>query len=252
VRLAVSLVALSCIAQPQLGILEQVRENSLKYEQQLPNFICKEVVHRYEDAGLRPAGYRPLDTVTAQLAYFQGREEYTNIRVNGDAVPGDNLGKLRGVMAEGEFGSLLKGLFEPESRTTFEWKRRKKMSRRTMSIFQYNVKKENSRYRIFDGNREYTPAYRGEIDVDEETNMVMRLVLTPYDIPSNFVIRSVSTTLDYEFITVAGKKYLLPVKAEITSEYGFRSTRNVEEFLQYRKFGTETNLTFDTPEVPLH
>ena len=77
-------------------------------------------------------------------------------------------------------------------------------------------------------------------------------MLKPYDIPTNFAIRSVSTTLDYEFTTVAGKKYLLPAKAEITSQYGFRSTRNVEEFLHYRKFGTETNLTFDTPEVPLH
>ena len=80
---------------------------------------------------------------------------------------------LRGVMAEGEFGSLLKGIFESESRTTFEWKRRKKVGGRWMSVFQYDVKKENSRYRIFDGNNQYTPAFRGEIYVDEETNMVI-------------------------------------------------------------------------------
>ena len=172
-RLAVSLIALSCIAQPQPDLMEQVRETSLKYVQQLPNFICSEVVHRYEDASLRPAGYRPLDTVTAQLTYFEGREEYTGIRINGDAVPGATLESLRGVMAEGEFGSLLKGIFESESRTTFEWKRRKKVGGRWMSVFQYDVKKENSRYRIFDGNNQYTPAFRGEIYVDEETNMVI-------------------------------------------------------------------------------
>ena len=78
--------------------------------------------------------------------------------------------------------------------------------------------------------------------------MVVRVMMSAYGIPFTFPVRSVTTTLEYAFMDVGGKKFLLPVRAEVISDAYSVATRNVEEFRNYRKFGTETNLSFDVPD----
>ena len=153
-------------------------------------------------------------------------------------------------MSEGDFGSLVKDIFLPGSEALLVWERRTKLRGPVTSLFKYDVDKQHSRYRMSaDANREYIPAYRGEFFVDEDTKMVLRVVMTPYNIPSGFPIRSLTTTLDYELANIGGKEYLLPAKANIVSDHHSARWRNVEEFRKYRKFTTETNLTFDAPDA---
>jgi hypothetical protein len=235
-------MALRCFGDGHSDFIEQVRENSLNYVKQLPNFLCEEVVKRYTYSPAEGNWVR-IDTVTAQLSYFEGREEYTKVRVNDKIAPG--VDQLQGAMGEGEFGTLMRDVFLPESGAEFEDEHRKKLHGREMSVFKFDIKKEHSRYKMTaDEDRQYVAAFRGEIFVDDDTKMVMRLVVDPYGMPSGFPVKSAKTTLDYEMTDVGGTRYLLPVKAEILSEHHRLSSRNVEEFKKYRKFHVETNLTY--------
>jgi hypothetical protein len=254
-RRAAWIVCLGCTCLPGFaqsttdGVIEQVRENSLNFDKHLPNFLCQEVVKRF----VKPhesAEWQFLDVITAQLTYFESHEEYRQIRINDKPMADGSLGGIKGAMAQGEFGTLVKDLFLPSSQAKFDPDGRAKIHGRPMSKFRFDVLREHSHYRLLaNGNVEYVAAYRGQIWVDDETKMVMRLEMSAYGIPFGFPVRSVSTTLDYEFTKVGANKYLLPAKAEIVSAHHSQTTKNLEEFRQYRKFGVETNLSFDVGDV---
>ena len=54
--------------------------------------------------------------------------------------------------------------------------------------------------------------YRGEVFVDDETHMVLRLTQQA-EIPQSFPITANESAVDYEFAAVGGKQYLLPSRA---------------------------------------
>jgi hypothetical protein len=65
--------------------------------------------------------------------------------------------------------------------------------------------------------------------------------------PRGFPLDTVESAIDYDFVLIGEGKFLLPVSSEVlncgrgTSECG----RNVIEFRNYRKFSSETSITFD-------
>ena len=52
----------------------------LNYDKQLPDFLCEEVIQRFYDPQ-EGSNWRFLDTVTAQVTYFEGKEQYTHLRL---------------------------------------------------------------------------------------------------------------------------------------------------------------------------
>src|SRR5207245_8491330 len=74
VRIAPTPIAPPPLAE-QKALIERVREYSLNYSKNLPNFICTQVTRRYDD----PTGlefWRPSDTLTTKLSYFEQKETY--------------------------------------------------------------------------------------------------------------------------------------------------------------------------------
>jgi hypothetical protein len=62
-------------------------------------------------------------------------------------------------------------------------------------------------------------------------------------------MQSASTAIDYGMVDVAGKRYLLPVRAEIETVCDGMRSRNVSEFTDYRRFAADSTLKFgDTVE----
>jgi hypothetical protein len=59
----------------------------------------------------------------------------------------------------------------------------------------------------------------------------------------------VESTVDYDFVLIGNKKFLLPTHSEALSCMRGTSecTRNVIEFRNYKKFGAETDITFEEP-----
>jgi hypothetical protein len=234
----------------QEKIIDQARDYALNYTKQLPNFICVQVTRRdYDPTGTGNNWYHS-DTITARLSY-NGAENYEVILHNNQPVTNANMRQFGGTTSEGEFGSMMDQIFEPETHTRFSWDHWGKLRGRKTYVFAYDVQQEFSHYHVEadDDKLSIVPAFRGLVYIDEDTKMVVKIVMTPYDMPSTFPIREISSSLDYDLETIGDSQYMLPLKSVLTSKRARQMTRNDIEFRLYRKFGTESTIKFETPDA---
>ena len=157
---------------------------------------------------------------------------------------------MHGVRSDGEFGALLKWIFQPESQTQFSWERSEDLRGRPMHVISYRVEQSHSHFTITVGNlfkhNRMVAGFSGEVFVDRETNQTMRLTDMAEGIPANWPLRATPSDLDYAYAEIGGQKFLLPLKSEMRwimrdgSEY-----RNVKEFGDYRKFSSEATINFE-------
>ena len=239
-------------ADEQKNILAAVTENALNYSNGLPNFICMQVTRRYVDqAG--GENFRLTDTIAERLSYFEHKEDYKVISVNNAPVTNRKHEQLGGATSSGEFGSMLLGIFSPESQTEFEWERWGKLRDHVMHVFRFRVRLENSKYEITAEavKRTVVVGYHGLIFADRDSHAVMRITMEADDIPADFPIRSASESLDYDSIPISGQKFILPIKVDMRMRDGRDVMKNEAEFRLYNKFGAETNIQFgEAPDPP--
>jgi hypothetical protein len=232
----------------QAQILDEVKEYALNYTKALPNFLCVQVTRRYVDPS-KQDNWRLADTITSKLSFFDQHEDYKLIMMNGNSVTNQTLESIGGTNSFGDFGSLMKAIFEPETKASFEWDHWGTLRGRRAYVFSYDIEQSNSKYHIvYDRTQDYVPAYRGLIYVDLETKKVVRVTMDPYDIPPGFPIQQVREILDYDYTVIGDTKFLVPLKAVITSLAARYASKNDEEFRLYRKFGTDSSIKFETPD----
>jgi hypothetical protein len=233
------------IAIQEDPVLTRAREAVASYTGSLPNFFCKQLTTRYASDDPK-RGWQALDTVSADLAYEDGQESYKNIKVGSRSVNKDMI-DIGGSSSTGEFGSILVDLFEPSVQATFRKAGNDTIQNRSAVMFKFEVKRENSHWRVMAPSQLYYPASRGTVWVDKETARVLRIEMESRNIPTGFPFAKVETAIDYDFVRLSGaQSYLLPVDSEVLScEQGSsRCSRNRIEFRNYRKFGAESDITF--------
>jgi hypothetical protein len=227
-------------------ILDQVREYAMEYTKKLPNFICTQVTRRFID----PSGlefWQLQDVVTAKLSYFEQKEDYKIVFVNNRYVD-TTMDKIGGATSTGEFGSMMREVFDPATRTTFEWERWATLRGKRMHVFAYRVAEERSQWRIlYEKTASVKPGYKGLVYVDRDTMAVMRITLEAENLPLSFPVQQALTTLDYEYQTIAAGEFVLPLKASMRMRSGKLLVKNEVEFRSYNRFGAEATITF-TPE----
>jgi hypothetical protein len=232
----------------QAKIIDEAREYAINYTKQLPNFICVQVTRRDFDPSGTGNNWYHADTITARLSY-NGFENYEVILHNNQPVSNASMRQFGGTTSEGEFGSMMKEIFEPETHTQFSWDHWGKLRGRKTYVFAYDVQQEFSKYHVeADEKLSIVPAYRGLIYIDEDTKMVVKIVMTPYDMPATFPIHDITSSLDYDLETIGDQKFMLPLKSVLTSKRDRQMTKNDIEFRLYRKFGTESTIKFETPD----
>ena len=183
--------------------------------------------------------------VTADLAYVNGKEDYRNFRI--DDRPVDLPIERTGSWSTGEFGTTLEDVMSMATNATFKRRGEEKMVGRTAVIFDYSVAQANSHWTMVspDG-RQYKPAYTGAVWVDKDTRRVLRIEQMATAFPRDFTISRAECKLQYAYARIEQKSYLLPASSE---NVGCMSgsgacTRNAIEFRNYRKFSTDSNITF--------
>jgi hypothetical protein len=231
----------------QRSLIASLREYALNYDKRLPDFLCTQVTRRFYD----PSGLEywvAADTVTAKLSYFQHKEEKKVLFVNNQYKDID-WEKLGGASSTGEFGDMLREVFEPDTDATFQWVRWATLRGRRNHVIRYQVPQSRSKWAlVYEKSMTVRPGYTGLIYADAQTGMITRLNLEALDIPSSFPIQVAKNQLDYDFIDISGSTFLLPLRAEMRMREGRMLVRNDIEFRNYRKFGSDTSITFDTPE----
>jgi hypothetical protein len=232
-------------AADRARIVEEVRRNALSYTDGLPNYICRQVTKRRVD----PTGtgsWRDVDTIVEQLSFFDKKESYKVVMVNDTPVtnnlPHEQLG---GATSSGEFGSVLRAIFEGESGTEMEWERWATLRGRAQHVFRFETGRPVYTIRHADSRRTVMARVRGLAFVDRETRMVMRIYYECVDIPADFPIRGVALDQDYDFADVGGQRFLLPLRSNVRSRQAGYGSWNEVTFGGYRKFAADATITFE-------
>jgi hypothetical protein len=240
----------------QQKILDEMKQYALSYTQGLPNFICVEVVRRYFDPNAGD-NYRSLGNILAKVSYNQGQESYKVYSVNGQYsdVSLEQAASTGGAISSGEFGSMMREIFEDRSAAEFGWDHWATLRGRRMAVFNYFIDGGHSQkvigYGFGAAEQRIITAYKGLVYADENTGEIARIKLVAVDIPRSFPISEVTEILDYDVVNISGQQYVCPLLARLYMTAGREKTKNEIEFRSYRKFGTETNITYDmNPTAP--
>ena len=226
-------------------IIVKARAAAAQYAGSLPNFFCRQLTTRY-DSDRPKDGWQAHDTISADLAYDNGHENYTNIKVGSKSAK--SMEEVGGNWSTGEFASMLDEVFDPDSATTFRKTGQDVINGHSATTFKFEITRERSDWRIMDGGQLYYPAMRGTIWIDKETSRVLRLEKETRNMPLLFPLVKVEVAVDYDFVRLSTPQpFLLPITSEVLScEQGStRCVRNRIEFRNYRKFGAESGITFD-------
>jgi hypothetical protein len=245
-----ALAAAACAETPltadQTALLGKARSVGLQYSKSLPDFICTQIVRRVEDR-YSTNRWLPIDTLTIKVSY-SGREDYQVVLRNGFPAESSDYRAAGGPVSSGEFGSRLRDIFEPASAAEFGWKGWANVRHRRVAVFAYRVSAERSKNVITNGAKpdqgnSAVVGFHGEVSVEPESGAALRVTLIA-EMPARFPITQCSSWTEYDRREVAGTSYLLPVTSETKLARGRYQAANHIDFREYRKFGSDTTITF--------
>jgi hypothetical protein len=224
-------------------VIGDARAAASSFTSELPDFLVQQITTR--SAGSRYVeNWRTIDVVTCDVSSVDGKEEYKNIRVNGRPTdrPQDS-----GSWSTGEFQITLEDIFSPYTAAVFKRTGEDRIAARPTWVYSMAVEQPRSHWTLVaQSGRKYTPAYKGSVWIDKETGRTLRIEQQAIGIPRDFAYDKSESALEYGFVSIEGKKYLLPVQSvNVACMTGTSNcSRNVIDFKNYRKFSADSNITF--------
>ena len=242
-------------------LLERTRNVTLAAASAMPDFIVKQLIRRSVAYGTT-TNWVPQDTLSIAVGYRANQgEEYRLLSVNGvpateEVREGQDYSKyVKGTTSSGvEYISAQADIFKPESQTEFRMVDTDVIQNRKTIVYEFLVKKENSKLTlsVSDGGGSTPAGSRGRLWIDRELDRVLRFEQIATEIPAGFPITSASSVIDYDWVNINERKYLLPTHSEIlltTVQPKFvLQSRNDVRFRGYQKFGAELKVVDEVGE----
>jgi hypothetical protein len=243
-------------------LLERTRNVTLAAANAMPDFLVKQIIKRSVAYG-NTANWIPQDNLTLAVGYRANKgEEYKLLTVNGmpagpDAQAGGYYSKYapKGASSSGvEYISALADVFKPESKAEFRVVDTDTIQTRRTVVYEYVIKKDNSQLSLSlqDTGARAVVGSRGRLWIDRELDRVLRFEQIATEIPPDFPITAASSLIDYDWVSINERKYLLPTHSEIllttvNPKYVLQS-RNDVRFRSYQKFGAELKVIDEVGE----
>lgn len=228
-------------------LIEQVRESSMQFTESLPNYLVQQMTTRFQSETRNPS-WTPIDTVSADVVYDNGKESYKNLKVNNKAVKKD-ISEIGGSWSTGEFASTLQDVFSRATNADFRYISNDTSSGVPTKMYNFTVEQPNSHWHVKMAGQSVFPAYRGSVWIDPKTARVMRIEMQARRIPGSFPLDTVEWVVEYAPVRIGSQPYILPVHAENLACWrgSFRCSKNTIDFRNYRKFTSESQIfTSDT------
>lgn len=235
------------------AIVADARKRAISYSNSLPNFICVEVTDRSIDPSGR-GKWKHLDSIAELLRFHDNAESRQTLDVNGkpSTQSQDDLRGKNGATSWGEFGGVLKAVFQPAAKADFQWKETDAIGSETVQVVSYRVTRENSSWGLA-GNDNWTlyPSFHGLLYIDSATRNIRRITLEADDLPRDFSIHSASIVVDYDYVAIGAHDYLMPIRGTVGLQQGKReAVLNEIEFRNYRRYASNVKILYGGQ--PLH
>jgi hypothetical protein len=237
-------------------LLSKTREATLEAIDQMPDFVVKQLITRSYALG-HTQNWNVEDHLVVGVSYrAREGEKYRLLATNGVAGVAQTEEKsdykqAGGANSTGEFVTILKELFDADSKTDFKPLDTDTLRGRPTIVYEYDIKKANSKWLLEHGDESSTiAARRGKVWVDREKFRILRVESDAYDIPAGFAITGANVAVDYDWVTIQGQgDYLLPSHSVVVMTVADRGQlaqfRNDIRFRNYQKFGTELKIIED-------
>ncbi|HEY4764944.1 MAG TPA: VWA domain-containing protein [Candidatus Sulfotelmatobacter sp.] len=227
------------------AIVAGARKRALDYTETLPNFICVEATSRSVDQSGN-GNWKHRDSLAELLTYHNGQESRTTLQVNGkrSSLKRADLNSTWPISV-GEFGALLKLVFSPSSKTVFQWKEAATLGdgTGTVQVLSYRVAHENATINLSEGNNSLGVGFHGLVYIDRATSGIRRLTVEADGLPRSFSMHAATMTVDYDYVAISARDYLLPVRSTVSLQRGRKQIElNEIGFRNYRRFASRTKI----------
>ena len=225
---------------PSQPLIERAREVAFEFSENLPNFICQEVMARYRQRGRDET---PLDIVSAEIIYDHGKESYRSVKIN-DRPTDTSLEEIGGSWSTGEFASTLLSLFSADTNAKFRSGGATSIAGLSAQVYDFKVLRENSRWTVRMESQTLIPAYEGSVWVDPSSARVLRIEMQARNIPEEFPMDTIESAVDYANVWIGGKQFLLPVHAESLgcAKGASDCSHNIIDFRNYHEFRVDVKM----------
>jgi VWFA-related protein len=227
------------------AIVAGARKRALDYTMTLPNFICVEATSRSVDQSGN-GNWKHRDSLAELLTYHNGQESRTTLQVNGkrSSLKRADLNSTWPISV-GEFGALLKLVFSPSSKTVFQWKEAATLGdgTGTVEVLSYRVAHENATIDLSEGNNSLGVGFHGLVYIDGATSGIRRITVEADGLPRSFSMHAAAMTVDYDYVAISARDYLLPVRSTVSLQRGRKQIElNEISFRNYHRFASRTQI----------
>ncbi len=233
-------------------VLSKAREAVREAAEQMPDFVVKQVISRARAVGMT-RNWKTTDRLVVAVSFrAEGGEQYRLMAVNGlpsGASPQEasTYEQAGGSTSTGEFVSRLALLFGDETKAKFTPAGTDTLGGRRTLVYEFSVERANSRNVVsMTGAQPIIVGYRGRVWVDRENARALRVETETAEMPAGYPVRATRHAIDYGWVTIAERAYLLPSRSvfEMTYVEGGQlyQSRNDIRFRNYQKYGTEVKI----------
>ena len=216
----------------QKKIIADVRVKALEYDKNLPDFVCTQFSHHNIDVkGTNQ--WKTLDTVSEQLRFVHGAEEYTLIAQNGKKAGGSEK-RPADLVSIKQFSDVLHDIFDPKAKALLAWSNWDSVRGHRVHVMQFVVTKDNTLYTV-GKSKPISSGLGGWVYADSDTNVVLRVAMAAADIPKTYPIQALATDIVFDFVRIGDKNYLVPVKADLHEKQGKSQVWDEVELKDFRK-----------------
>lgn len=247
-------------------LLDRTRNVTLAAANAMPDFLVKQIIKRSTAYG-NTENWTLRDNLTIAVGYRANvGEEYKVLTVNGMAPPpgeeteatkdfSKNKYVPKGASSSGvEYISAVADVFKPETKAEFRMVDTDVIQGRRTIVYEYVVKKEFSQLTLglVDTGAKALVGSRGRVWIDRELDRVLRFEQIATEIPPDFPITAARSLIDYDWVNINERKYLLPTHSEIllttVNPKFVLQSRNDIRFRNYQKFGAELKVVDEVGE----
>ena len=243
-------------------LLQRTRNVTLAAANAMPDFLVKQIVKRSVAYG-NTTNWIPQDNLTLAVGYRANvGEEYKILTINGmpagpEVQASRDYSKYapKGASSSGvEYISALADVFKPETKTEFRVVDTDTVNGRRTVVYEYVIKKDFSQLTLSlaDTGARAVVGSRGRMWIDRELDRVLRFEQIATEIPPDFPITAASSLIDYDWVAINERKYLLPTHSEIllttVNPKFVLQSRNDVRFRSYQKFGAELKVVDEVGE----
>lgn len=226
-------------------IVELVRLYAQEYSDSIPNFLCFRNTRFMRDS--TPFGRWKLVTeLTEKLSHSGDDDEHEIVAIDGTSIRGAAVVFNGGLTVSGEFGNVMRRIFDPDTETAFTWMGDGDGADRVILGVRVHQRHSTMRIRSGDGE-EVVVGYSGEVHASRSTGQIFRIRLTMDELPKDHVIRGATWDIHYGPVKVEEQELLLPAFASVEAYQQGRFVRNEATYTDYQKYSADSNIRYETP-----